>query len=156
MAVSIGAGQQCRGWPGRLSSKEEDNLKEPEDWTLLLSDDCVWRRINTITLTTELQGFEGLTPIVFSGWGWGIGGSPRGVWRTRWLGLLFTFFLSRPVLLKHRDLVYFSYLCPWWKQTKPTKLRGHLPYWSPAWHCFSELTLGIDNAHQSTWVLLSA
>ena len=40
-------------------SKEEDDIKEHVYFSD--SNDFVWKRVNTITLTTELRGFEGLT-----------------------------------------------------------------------------------------------
>ena len=44
-------------------SKEEDDIKELRTEHVYFSDsnDFVWKRVNTITVTTELRGFEGLT-----------------------------------------------------------------------------------------------
>lgn len=49
--------------PAQHSKREEGDFKGPEDWAHVYFSDSnyfVWKTVNTITLTTELGGFEGL------------------------------------------------------------------------------------------------
>lgn len=70
------------------------------------SNDFVWKRVNTITVTTELRGFEGLTRHCFPRERWGLLRTRDRGLKTQVALFVFTFF-SEMHLCSYEHLMEF-------------------------------------------------